>query len=128
MNNFLETLLGDAGKGVPDVRKDLPQKRYEVPRLTQVMGKKAEFTLQGLPYGRVQELQALDRDVDIHILLAGCTEPNLRSEDLMRRFDAPTPADAVKALLLPGEIADLAREVEKLCGYRRLTIEEVKND
>jgi len=31
------------------------------------------------------------------------------------------------AMLLPGEIADLSRAVERLCGYRMLTIEEVKN-
>ena len=30
-------------------------------------------------------------------------------------------------MLLPGEIEDLARAIERLCGYRRLTIEEVKN-
>ena len=33
----------------------------------------------------------------------------------------------MKAMLLPGEIADLSRAVERLCGYRRLTIEEIKN-
>ena len=38
-----------------------------------------------------------------------------------------TPAETVKAMLLPGEIADLAIAVEKLSGYRRTTIEEVKN-
>jgi len=30
-------------------------------------------------------------------------------------------------MLLPGEIADLSRVIEKLSGYRRLTITEVKN-
>ena len=38
-----------------------------------------------------------------------------------------TPAETLKAMLLPGEIADLAIVVEKLSGYRRTTIEEVKN-
>ena len=33
--------------------------------------------------------------------------------------------EAVK--LLPGEIADLSREIERLSGYRRATIEKVKN-
>lgn len=33
----------------------------------------------------------------------------------------------LKQLLLPGEITDLSQEVEKLSGYRRRTIEEVKN-
>lgn len=30
-------------------------------------------------------------------------------------------------MLLPGEIADLGMAVEKLSGYRRVTITEVKN-
>ncbi len=30
-------------------------------------------------------------------------------------------------VLLPGEIEDLSRAVEKLCGYRAQTIEEIKN-
>ena len=29
-------------------------------------------------------------------------------------------------MLLPGEVEDLSRAVEKLCGYRANTIEEIK--
>lgn len=36
-------------------------------------------------------------------------------------------AEMLKQLLLPGEITDLSQEIEKLSGYRRRTIEEVKN-
>lgn len=36
-------------------------------------------------------------------------------------------SDLLALLLRPGEIADLSRAVERLCGYRRLTIEEIKN-
>ena len=85
------------------------------------------FTLRALPYGRVQELQEMEKDVPVHILLAGCVTPNLKDPALMEKFGAATPAEAVKCLLLPGEIEDLSREVEKLCGYRRRTIDEVKN-
>ena len=45
----------------------------------------------------------------------------------MERYKAPTPAEAVKSLLLPGEIEDLSREIERLCGFRAWTIKEVKN-
>ena len=30
-------------------------------------------------------------------------------------------------MLLPGEFEDLSRAVERLCGFRRITIDEVKN-
>lgn len=78
-------------------------------------------------YGRVQELKRLTEESDIQILLAGCAEPDLKAAALQEKFQGATPAETVKAMLLPGEIADLAIAVEKLSGYRRTTIEEVKN-
>ena len=123
MGDILQRLLSS---DVPNVQKNLPEKRFSLPRL----GSKEDpvvFTLRALPYGRVQELQEMEKDVPVHILLAGCVEPNLKDPALMAYYGAATPAEAVKCLLLPGEIEDLSREVEKLCGYRRKTIDEVKN-
>ena len=54
-------------------------------------------------------------------------DPDLKSAPLQRKFSGITPAETLKAMLLPGEIADLSREVERLSGYRRATIEKVKN-
>lgn len=122
MSNLLDLLLRPE---LPDVVKDLPEKQVEVDRLSELVGEKAVFTLRGLPYGRVQELQRMDQEAEVHILLAGCE--TLRDPKLQARYGVPTPAEAVKRLLLPGEIADLSREVERLCGYRRRTISEVKN-
>lgn len=121
MSKFLDLLLKT---DLPDIQKDLPAKTVEVTRLSALAGEPVTVTLTGLPYGRVQELRRVD-EPEIHILLAGC--PDLRDERLMARFGAATPAELVTRMLLPGEIADLSREVETLCGYRRLTIREVKN-
>ena len=82
---------------------------------------------QNISYGRVQELKRLTEEADIQILLAGCADPDLKAAALQEKFQGVTPAEALKAMLLPGEIADLAIAVEKLSGYRRTTIEEVKN-
>lgn len=120
-------LLLDAD--APDVRRTLPQARYEVKRLSAAAGCPVVFTLRALPYGRVQDIRRMqEEDQSVHILLAGCADPDLRAEALQRHYDAPTPVDAVKALLLPGEIEDLSAEVERLSGFRRRTIEEIKND
>lgn len=79
-------------------------------------------------YGKVQKLrESLSDDVSVHILLQGCVEPDLKDPALKERYGGATPAETVKAMLLPGEIEDLSRAVEKLCGYRRTTIDEVKN-
>ena len=62
-----------------------------------------------------------------HVLLAGCVEPDLKAKELKEKYGGATPAETVKAMLLPGEIEDLSRAVERLCGFRRITIKEVKN-
>lgn len=113
---------------LPNMLKELPTAKYKLPRLSELTGENVVFTLRGLPYGKVKRLQDSDSgDVEIQILLAGCLDPDLKSQELRDRFGGATPAETVKALLLPGEIADLSRAVERLCGYRRMTIEEVKN-
>ena len=113
---------------LPNVLKDLPTARYKVNRLSELLGEDVVFTLRGLPYGKVQKLrESLSDDVAVHILLQGCVDPNLKESALQERFGGATPAETVKAMLLPGEIEDLSRAVERLCGYRRSTIDEVKN-
>ena len=113
---------------LPNVQKELPTAKYKVNRLSELLGTDVVFTLKGLPYGKVQKLrESLFGDVDIHILLQGCVDPDLKDPALKDRFGGATPAETVKAMLLPGEIADLSRAVERLCGYRRQTIDVVKN-
>lgn len=112
---------------LPDVRRERPRKRYEVKRLSKAFGRPAVFTLQGLPYGRVHELQRLSEDLSCHIVLEGCVEPNFKDPALMAKYQAATPLDVIQAMLLPGEIEDLSRAVERLTGYRQTTIKEIKN-
>ena len=121
---ILDLLLG---KNVVAVNKQLPTAQYEVSRLSEAAGRPVVFTLRALPYGRVQEMKRLTDESDIQILLAGCVEPDLKAPALQEKFKGVTPAETVKALLLPGEIADLSAAVERLTGYRRSTIQEVKN-
>ncbi len=120
----LELLLG---KGVINVEKNLPTAKYEIPRLSTAAGAPVVFTLQALPYGRTQDMKRLTQDGELQILLAGCVDPDLKATSLQTKFGGVTPAETVKALLLPGEIADLSVAIERLSGYRRTTIEEVKN-
>ena len=122
--SILDILLGDK---VGNVERELPEARYRVDRLSEAAGEDVVFTLRALPYGKVHDLERFTQDADVSILLAGCREPDLRDKRLMEKFGAPTPAEAVKRLLLAGEIADLSQAVERLSGYRRNTITEVKN-
>lgn len=125
MSEMLDRLLKPE---VPNVQKTLPEAKYKVKRLSELCGEDVVFTLRALPYGRVAELKESEsEDLGIHILLAGVAEPDLKDPRLGEKFGGVTPAETVKAMLLPGEIEDISRAVEKLCGYRVNTIEEVKN-
>lgn len=122
MSKFLDQMLRPEAE---DVRKNLPTARYEIKRLSRKLGEPVVVELRALPYGKAQELAELEQDQDVHILLAGCGE--LKDEGLRAKFGGATPAETVKAMLLPGEIADLSRAVERLSGFRQNTIREIKN-
>ncbi|UQT50758.1 hypothetical protein M5E87_21355 [Flavonifractor plautii] len=38
-----------------------------------------------------------------------CVEPDLKAKELKEKYGGATPAETVKAMLLPGEIEDLSR-------------------
>ena len=122
MNKFLDQMLRAEAE---DVQKNLPTARYEVKRLSRALGEPVALELRALPYGKAQELRDMEHDQEVHILLAGCEE--LKAPELQTKFGGVTPAETVKAMLLPGEIADLSRAVERLSGYRQVTIREIKN-
>ena len=122
--SVLDLLLGGS---IPNVEKDLPTATYKIDRLSAIAGHDVVFKLKALPYGKVHDIERFTQDVDVNILLAGCVEPNLKDERLLEKFGGATPADVVKRMLLAGEIADLSQAIERLSGYRRLTITEVKN-
>lgn len=122
--SVLDLLLGG---DIPNVEKELPTAAYKIDRLSDLAGHDVVFKLKALPYGKVHDIERFTQDTEVHILLAGCVEPNLKDERLLEKFGGATPADAVKKMLLAGEIADLSAAVERLSGYRRMTISEVKN-
>ena len=122
MSKFLDMMLRPE---TPNVLKALPEAEYEVKRLSRLYGEPVTVKLRGLPYGKAQELREMTTDQEIHILLAGC--PELKDAGLRDKFGGATPAETVKAMLLPGEIAELSRAVERLSGFRQNTIREIKN-
>ena len=102
--------------------KQLPVKEKEVllKRLDIVL------TLRSLSYSRVQEIKKIDSDIQIHEILAGVKDPDLKNQALIDHYGAGTPAELVKIMFSPGEIEEICREIDKLSGYRQVTLEAVK--
>ena len=122
MSKFLDMMLRPE---IPAVQNALPRAKYEVKRLSRLVKEPVTLELHGLTYNSAQDLRTLEHDQEVMILLAGC--PELKDPELRAKFGGVTPAETVKAMLLPGEIADLSHAVEQLTGYRRMTIREIKN-
>ncbi|HHY52655.1 MAG TPA: hypothetical protein GX499_05350 [Clostridiales bacterium] len=116
------------------LRMDIPQpqtKQYKHKRLSRLAGEDVIFTIQEIPYSRVAEIRRMhgdSEDLDLHIVLAGLKDPDPKNPDLNAKYGAATPAELLKKLLLPGEITDLSRQIEKLSGYRVQTLEEIKKN
>ena len=106
-------------------------KEFKHKRLSQVYGEDVIFVLKELGFSKVAELKKInedDKEFEVHVILAGVVEPDLKNQDLMNKYGAITPAELAKKMLLPGEIADMSYEIEKLSGYRTATLEEIKKN
>ena len=103
------------------------EKKVKIRRLSPKGKEPVVFTLQSIGWGRVAEIRKLgDERAPLHILRAGVVDPDFKNTALQEKYGAATPAELVEKLLLPGEIEDLVREIEKLSGYRTVTLEEIK--
>ena len=124
--NVLDVLLRP---DLPDVRKALPEKEVEIPRLSEIAGAPVTFKLRGLTYDQVRRIQDKPRDEQaVYGVLYGCVSPDWKNERyLNKEKGVATPVDAIKARLISGEIDDLYMEIQKLSGYLRRTINDVKN-
>lgn len=106
---------------------DAPTKKYKHKRLSNLCGGNVVFELRALSFNRVNEIRKIEGDdFTVHIILAGVTAPDFKNSQLMDKYSAVTPAELVKKMLLPGEIEDLSRQIERLSGFRVDTLEEIK--
>ena len=116
----LELLLS----GAPSIAAT---KEFKVKRLSKEFGADVVFVLQALTFNRVVEIREIEsEEQNIHIVLAGVVSPDLRDSRLLAKYKSDTPAEMLKALLLPGEIDELARKIEQVSGYRTEMLEELK--
>ena len=123
--NVLDLLLRPE---MPDVRKQLPEKRVRVTRLSELAGQAVIFTLRGLPYDKIRKAQKMEDDRALSLVLDGCVDPDFKNTRLLDdSAGIVTPFDAIKANLTSGEIDEIAVEVQILSGYLSRTLDEVKN-
>ena len=136
--NILDALLGsDVGK------IELPKKKFELKRLSEIYGAPFHVTLQAVSASKWEELQDMalkiegkDVDVDTKLLqifvvlestLDDTGKQIFKNMDLVKHFGCVTPKDLVKKLLLSGEIMSIYTFVSDLSGFGDKSVSEVKN-
>lgn len=108
--------LLDISVGEPETRE------VEVPRLG------LRITLQSLSYDRLTALRGTE-DADMSYFLASAVEPDFRDRRWYREhMGCPTPVEAVKKLLRPGEVRAILRECDTLNGYGPGAVLSVERD
>ena len=76
-----------------------------------------DIKLKEIPYNKLSALRGTE-DADLNYLLASTVEPNFRAAHWYREhMGCPTPVDALKKLLRPGEVRALVRRCDALNGY-----------
>lgn len=113
---------------LPDVRRELPEKRVEVKRLSRLAGEPVVFRLKALTYDQTRRVQDKPRgEQAVQAVLLGCVEPDWKDKSLLAPGSVATPVDAIKARLTAGEIDELYAEIQILSGYLVRALDDVKN-
>ena len=98
----------------------------KINRLEKEFGEDATFKIKTLNYNTIEDIRKMDKDIPVHVLLAGDAEGIFKNKELMEKYSAATPAELVKKILKPGEINSISNEILSLSGYNKNMIEVVK--
>lgn len=91
------------------------------------------FTTLQKKHTKVQRKGKTDFDsigFSVSLIIECCEYPNFKSSEFVKKLGVMTPVDAVKKVLLPGEIVNLSNFIQDLSGFDKDTDdlkEEVKN-
>lgn len=125
--------------------KEKRTEKFEIKRISELLGEKFEAILQEIGTKEYQSLQLeiLDRkgrpdyektyDINCKILLKGVADPDLKDEKLQKHFGAADPLDMVKILFKGEDLTKAVEVIAKLSGYEidaedeKEQEEEIKN-
>lgn len=101
-------LAGDKYKNFPFVIKPVTHEKY----------KEITSRVTSYPTKQNQTVQFDLHKMQILMIIESCVEPNFKSEEFQTALGFPRLAEeCVKKVLLPGHIATLYQEIQKLSGF-----------
>ncbi len=85
-----------------------------------------ELSFHELSYDRLANIRGTE-DAEVYYILASAEDPQFRAKAWYQgHMGCPTPVDAIKKLLRPGEIQAIVRQCDKLNGYGYGSVVAVK--
>lgn len=115
---------------------EIPTEKMKACHLSKMAGEDIEITVKALSGGRYTELVSsatgqngsidMAKIYDAHamVVVAGCTEPNLKDKELMEYYKAVTPKDLAKILFPGGELVRISEKIGALSGFGKEETEE----
>ena len=132
-NSAAVQATGEAEPDVLSILLELPgetarkEKTIRLKRLSEAAGRDVDFRLRSLGYDRTAEIvREHPDDMSLFVVLEGVVSPSFKDKSLMSHYSAVTPVELIKKMLLPGEIEDISREVQRLSGFLAVTYEAVE--
>ena len=130
MSNIVDELLAiDLGEiEIPKCTKKIYLKKLkgefscialDAEKANEIQMKAIDLNANGLEGMDTFKLQALT-------VVEGCKDV-FKNKDLMKHFNAPTPIELVRRLLLDGELSELYSTVSSLSSYQASSDDEIKN-
>lgn len=84
-------------------------------RATKVNGRKVEFDASAFNLG---------------VIIENTLDPDFKNAESLKKLNCTTPGQYVEKVLLPGEIVELASQIQRISGFdveMKALVEEVKN-
>lgn len=84
-------------------------------RATKVKGRKVEFDASAFNLG---------------VIIENTLDPDFKNAESLKKLNCTTPGQYVEKVLLPGEIVELASQIQRISGFdveMEALVEEVKN-
>lgn len=77
-------------------------------------------------YGKKGKVEFETNKYNCMVAMKGTVDPNFNDSESIQKLGCTTPSDYIKKVLLPGEITNLADQIQNLSGF--MDLEELKEE
>lgn len=124
--NIIDLLLETDAKKL----EESTTKKYEITRLSKVLGQKFEIEIHGLTSKKINELLDMEtKDVRNFTILEAVKVDGkkLNNSKLMEKFGVVEPQDLLNKIFTSGELDAIYKQINELSGYKKDAVIEIKN-